>query len=50
VAGRCVRQQAVGLGTGRHVVDLGAGLTPGIYFVRLTQGVNQRVVRVTLMD
>jgi len=51
VAGRRVRQQAVGaLGVGRHVVDLGGALTPGLYFVRLTQGANQRVARATLME
>jgi hypothetical protein len=51
VAGRRVRDRAVGsLGAGRHVVDLGDGLKPGLYFLRLTQGANQRVVRATLMD
>jgi sugar lactone lactonase YvrE len=53
VAGRRVRERAVGsLGAGRHVVDLSGSqrLTPGLYFLRLTQGASQRVARATLMD
>jgi len=53
VAGRRVRERAIGsLGAGRHVVDLSGTqqLTPGLYFLRLTQGANQRVARATLMD
>jgi hypothetical protein len=53
VAGRRVRERAVGsLGAGRHVVDLSGSqrLTPGLYFLRLTQGTSQRVARATLMD
>jgi hypothetical protein len=51
VTGRRVRRQAVGtLGAGRHVVDLGSGLKPGLYFIRLTQGGNQRVARATVID
>jgi hypothetical protein len=51
VAGRRVRERAVGaLGAGRHTVDLGGGLRPGLYFVRLTQGANQRVARATMVD
>jgi hypothetical protein len=53
VAGRRVRERAVGaMGAGRHVVDLSGSerLKPGLYFLRLTQGANQRVARATLMD
>jgi hypothetical protein len=53
VAGRRVRERAVGgLGAGRHFVDLSGGqrLAPGLYFLRLTQGANQRVARATLVD
>jgi len=53
VAGRRVRERAVGmLGAGRHVVDLGTGqrIEPGLYFIRLTQGANQRVARATVVD
>jgi DNA-binding beta-propeller fold protein YncE len=53
IAGRRVRERAVGpLGAGRHVVDLSGSqrLTPGLYFLRLTQGAQQRVARATLVD
>jgi hypothetical protein len=51
IAGRRVREREVGtLGAGRHAVDLGHGLKAGLYFVRLTQGADQRVTRVTLVD
>jgi hypothetical protein len=51
VAGRRVRERAVGmLGAGRHAVDFGDGLKPGLYFLRLIQGASQRVARATLMD
>jgi hypothetical protein len=53
VAGRRVTGRTVGtLGAGRHSIDLGEGrrLKPGLYFVRLTQGANQRIVRTTLLD
>ena len=40
------------LGAGRHTVDLAAGqqLAPGLYLVRLTQGVNERVTRAVVLD
>jgi hypothetical protein len=40
------------LGTGRHAVDLAAGapVRPGLYFIRLTQGANRRVVRVAALE
>jgi hypothetical protein len=41
IAGRAVVRREVGtLGAGRHVMplDLGPGLTPGIYWLRLSQG------------
>lgn len=53
VAGRRVAQQMVGaLGAGRHSVDLADGrrLEPGLYFVRLTQGANVRIVRTTILN
>ena len=53
LAGRRVTERTVGtLGAGRHSVDLTEGrrLKPGLYFVRLTQGANQRIVRTTLLD
>jgi hypothetical protein len=52
VSGRLLVQREVGsLGGGRHTVDLTAGehMAPGLYLVRLTQGANVRVVRVTLL-
>jgi hypothetical protein len=53
LAGRRVRSLDVGgLGAGRHVVDLLARgrLAPGLYFVRLQHGAQQRIERVTLLD
>ena len=53
VAGRRVTERTVGtLGAGRHSVELGEGrrLQPGLYFVRLTQGANQRIVRTTVLN
>lgn len=52
VAGRRVRGRAVGsLGAGRHAVDLAEDwrLKPGLYFLRLTQGTNERAVRTTVI-
>jgi hypothetical protein len=53
VSGRRVAVREVGsLGPGRHVVDLAAGRAPapGLYLVRLTQGANTRVTRVTVLE
>jgi hypothetical protein len=53
VMGRRVTERTVGaLGAGRHSIDLGESqrLRPGLYFVRLTQGANQRIVRTTLLN
>lgn len=53
VAGRCVASSEVGpLGAGRHSLDLGAGrhLAPGLYLLRLRQGVSLRVTRVVVLD
>jgi hypothetical protein len=53
VAGRRVLERAVGaLGAGRHAVDLAEGrrLPAGVYFVRLTQGKNSRVARLTVVN
>jgi len=53
VAGRRVTVRAMGsLGAGRHSIDLAEGrrLKPGLYFVRLTQGANLRIVRTTLLN
>jgi len=54
VQGRRVAASELGaLGAGRHTVDLGAGLralAPGIYMLRLTQGGEARVARVTIVD
>jgi hypothetical protein len=52
VAGRRVVDRSVGgLGAGRHVVDLAAGrsLPPGIYLIRLTQGMHSRVARAAVV-
>jgi hypothetical protein len=52
VAGRRVVDRAVGgLGIGHHVVDLAAGrsLSPGIYLIKLTQGVHSRVARAAVV-
>lgn len=53
VAGRRVAGRDLGvLGAGASVVDLaiGAGVGPGLYFVRVTQGRESRTVRVVLGD
>lgn len=53
VMGRRVAMRELGsLGTGRHSVDLSAEqrLSPGVYLLRLTQGVNARVTRVTVIE
>jgi len=53
VMGRRVATRELGsLGTGRHSVDLGAGqrFAPGVYLLRLTQGNDARVARVTVID
>jgi hypothetical protein len=51
VSGRRLAEMEVGaLGTGRHVVELGRGLTPGLYLVRLTQGAQVRVLRVAVVE
>ena len=53
VTGRRVRERSVrSPGAGRHEVDLaeGAPVKPGLYFIRLTQGANRRVVRATVLD
>jgi hypothetical protein len=52
VSGRRLAEREVGsLGAGRHEVDLAAGrqLAPGLYLVRLAQGANIRVARVTVL-
>jgi len=53
VMGRRVAMRELGsLGTGRHSVDLGAGqrFAPGVYLLRLTQGNDTKVARVTVID
>ncbi len=53
VSGRRVARRDVGeLGAGRHVVSLSEGRTvvPGHYWIRLTQGANQRTTRVVVID
>ena len=53
MSGRRVAARDVGaLGPGRHSVDLagGARVAPGLYFVRLTQGVNVRSARVAVLE
>ena len=53
VSGRQVRSRDVGaMGTGRHTVNLSAGrsVAPGIYWVRLTQGANQKTARVAVIE
>lgn len=52
VAGRTLDVRDVGaMGAGAHVVELAAGrtLSPGLYFVRLRQGGQQRLERVTVL-
>ena len=53
LAGRRVVERAVGtLGPGRHAVDLAParGVSAGMYFLRLTQGPNTRVVRFAVLN
>ena len=53
VAGRLVSERAFGTpDAGRHQVDLAEGgrLAPGVYLIRLTQGVRSRTRRVTVLD
>jgi hypothetical protein len=53
LAGRRVIERAVGtLGAGRHSIDLAEGrrLEPGLYFVRLKQAANERIVRTTVLN
>jgi hypothetical protein len=40
------------LGAGRHVIDLAqeARLGPGMYFIRLSQGARERVVRTSVLN
>ena len=52
VGGRLVLSREVGsLGAGRHQVKLaaGRGVAPGLYWVRLAQGANQRTARVSVI-
>jgi hypothetical protein len=52
VAGRALASKQVGMmGPGPHVLDLSAGraLPPGIYFLRLTQGVREARARVAVL-
>jgi hypothetical protein len=53
VAGRSVVGRDVGaLGPGAHAVNLAerARMRPGLYFVRLKQGANEKVARVTVLE
>ena len=53
VAGRRVAARDVGaLGAGVHSLDLaeGARIRPGLYFMRLSQGANEQVRRVTVIE
>jgi DNA-binding beta-propeller fold protein YncE len=53
IAGRRVIERAVGtLGAGRHAVDMAPAhaLAPGMYFVRLTQGANSLIERITVLN
>jgi len=53
VMGRVVVARDLGaLGVGRHAVDLGAEhhVAPGVYLVRLTQGGDRRITRLTAID
>ena len=53
VGGRRVAAREVGtLGAGSHVIDLAAGrrLAPGLYMVRLTQGVQVRTARAVILE
>ena len=53
ISGREVASREVGgLGAGRHTVDIAAGqkLAPGVYMVRLTQGSNNLIQRVAVIQ
>ena len=53
LAGRRVLERVVGaLGAGHHAIDLSEGqrMKPGLYFLRLTQGGNVRLARVTVLN
>src|SRR5262245_19839498 len=53
VPGRRVSERSLdGMGEGRHTVALSGAerLAPGLYFVRLEQGVRQRTVRVAVIE
>jgi len=53
VMGRRVASRELGeLGVGRHSIDLSAGqrFAPGVYMLRVTQGADARVARVTVVD
>jgi hypothetical protein len=54
VQGRRMAGRELGsLGAGRHTVDLSAerrSLAPGVYLLRLTQGAEARVARVTIVE
>jgi hypothetical protein len=53
VAGRRVVSREVGsLGAGQHTVNLAEGrkVAPGLYWVRLSQGANQRAARVAVIE
>jgi len=53
MSGRRVMIEDVGaLGAGRHTVNLAQGhkMAPGLYWVRLTQGANQRVTRAAVLQ
>jgi hypothetical protein len=51
VSGRRVRMREVGsLGAGRHTVRITPAVAPGHYWVRLTQGSNQRTARAVVVE
>ena len=53
VGGRVIAEREVGsLGAGRHILDLTTGrrLAAGIYWMRLTQGLDARTARVTILQ
>jgi len=53
ISGRRVLSREVGsMGVGRHSVNLAGGrkISPGLYWIRLTQGANQRVARVAVIE
>jgi len=49
---RVVTEDVGGLGAGRHTVNLAERhkVAPGLYWVRLTQGANQRVTRAAVLE